>query len=332
MVKKIAKGFAAIAALVLVLIFLKIEFIGKDFRDAGLDAYLFKPASSHHIQLSYLGTSGFIIGYKGRQVVCDPFFSNPNLLKAGLGAISYPPLSEKLKQELCDHVELITISHGHYDHCLDIGNFLKPGSNTRVIADSSILHQLDPVLKEHGARKEAIGHEHGTWIYSDDSLFRIFPMASTHSPHFDHTTLFTGNYTEPLEELPSHLWQWKLYHCSSYIIDILEAGNIYYRLIITNGKLDPDGLDDLKQQCAQRKADMLMPVFWNSKVCKGNAELYYGICQPQYMLLQHWNNFFRSNDKSLQYMRPTEFPGSLEAFGKEGIAARIMLPFSTVEL
>jgi hypothetical protein len=333
MIKKLVLSIGLIVGILLLLAFCKIEFIGKPFHAEAFEPYLLKRGdNTKQVSLTYLGTSGFIIGYKGRQIVCDPYFSNPNLWSCTFGKIPYPKLSTKIDSTVYSHVDLITISHGHYDHCLNIENFLKKSSATKVLADSSILNELHSALVKADVRAEGVSPTNVRWIYSDDSLFRIFPLPSTHSPHIGHLTLFTGNYKEPLESLPSKLWQWKLYQCNSYVIDLLDHENIHYRILIVNGKLNEEGIGYLEKLCAIKNADLFLPVFWSKKVCTPNFERCFAISHPTRVILHHWNNFFRGTEKSMEYMRMTEFPESLEEMHKKNIPATIMLPFSTVEL
>jgi hypothetical protein len=334
MVKKLLKKIIILVLVFVLLVFCKLQFIGKNFDAAAFESYIFKPSTTpHSIRLTYLGTSGFIIDYKGNQFVCDPFFSNPNLISSAFGNIPYPELSERIDSNLYNNVQLITISHGHYDHCLDIGNFLNAKSNTTIIADPSDLNELSSLFTNKNVRLAPVPRgEKKKWIYAADSSFRVFDLPSTHSPHFCNVTLFTGIYAEPLYELPAKLWNWKLCQCNSYLIDILDHDTVYYRILMCTGNMNKDGIDDLEQLSKERKADLLLHIFWKNKECKKNLENCYTIAQPKLVILHHWNNFFRSNDKSLQYLRSCEFPESIDELQKEGIMGKIMIPFTSVEL
>ena len=334
MVKKLFKGFLALILVFIVLVFCKLQFIGKKFDAAAFEPYLLKqPAYTHPIRLTYLGTSCFIIGYKDKQIILDPFFSNPNLLSSAFGKLKYPNLSDRIDSNLYNHVSMITISHGHYDHCLDIRNFLRANNNLTIAADPGILNELTSVFQNKAIQQDPIvKNSKKEWIYSPDSSFRVFALPSTHSPHFDHVTLFTGSYEQPLPSLPGKLWDWKLCECNSYLVDLLDNGVVTYRVLMCTGNMNPDGKADLQKLSKERKTDLLLHIFWKKEQCWDNLNEMYLIARPGLVLLHHWNNFFRSNDKPLQYLRSSELPEVLEELNNNGIPVKIMPPFSTVDL
>jgi Beta-lactamase superfamily domain len=334
MIKKALKLVAVLLLIITGLVFFKIQFIGKDVDPAAFKDHILqtKPISEK-INLTFLGTSSFIIGHAGKQLVMDPFFSNPNLASAAFSPIPYPSLAVHIDSNLYQNVKMVTVSHGHYDHCLDIGNFLQSKGQTTVVADPGIINELDPVLKKNNTivyPVEKTGKK--DWIYAADSSFRVFVLPSTHSPHIGHITFFSGTYAEPLKELPDKLWNWKLCACNSFMIDVLKQGTLSYRILMCTGNMDPEAIADLKKICKNRNTDLLLHIFWKRSQCWDNLNAMYLISKPNLVLLHHWNNFFRGNDKSLQYLKPSELPTVLDELNNNGIPAKILLPFSTVAL
>jgi hypothetical protein len=326
MVKKAATGFVAIILIVCALAVIRIDTIGSTFKPSLFKPYFIRSDNRHGIKITFLGTSCFIIDYKGKQIVTDPFFSNPGLFKSTIGKIEYPVLSNRIDRSMYDRVQLISISHGHYDHCLDLANFMN--EDNAVLADESTLNEVAPVIHAHPQFR----NENEQWIYSKDSTFRIFPLTSVHTPHFASLTLFTGRYTQPLKKLPGRLWNWKLYRCSSYLIDVLDGDAVQYRILEANGKMDENGKALLRKLIRKRNADLLLSAFWSASVCEDNLKLCCRLAHPEKVILQHWNNFFIGPDQPLQYLKSTEFPESIEKLKKDGIEAGLMLPFSTVAL
>lgn len=330
MVKRSVKVLAGITGVMLLLVFFKIQFIGKNLEPAAFEKYLLASTpTNHQVKLSFLGTSGFILEHHGKQLVMDPFFSNPNLLSTTFGRVPFPALSPYLDSNLYQHISLVTISHGHYDHCLDIRQFLKPGMGTTVVADRGILNQLDPVWQEDQVQTRPAAD---AWIYDADSSFRVYTLPSTHSPHIGNITLMSGTYNTPLHELPAKLWNWKLCACNSYLVDVLDSGRIVYRALMCTGNMNPEGRERLKSLCKEHHTDIMMSIFWKREQCWDNLIALHAIAKPKDILLHHWNNFFRSNHKRMQYLRPSDLPQVLNDLEKQGIPAKIMLPFTTVEL
>jgi len=62
------------------------------------------------ITLICLGTAGFLIQYDHQRLLLDPFFSRP------AGAL---PVIKAIPQDFRD-VSLILVSHGHFDHAMDV--------------------------------------------------------------------------------------------------------------------------------------------------------------------------------------------------------------------
>ncbi|MCA1481901.1 hypothetical protein I6F37_43995, partial [Bradyrhizobium sp. NBAIM08] len=56
------------------------------------------------------------------------------------------------------------------------------------------------------------------------------------------------------------------------------------------------------------------------------------ITNADIILLNHWNNFLRSNDKPLQQLRSSKLEKELKEFHEEKMPVCILLPFTSVDL
>lgn len=317
--------------IILIFIYLKITFIGKAINEPILEPYFLKSTNEKNIQLTFLGTSCFIVGYQGKEFVSDPFFSNPSVPSTFTGNMQLLPINKFIKDSLCRNVEMMTVSHGHYDHCLDFEQFLKP--TTTFVADTSVVWQLFPLLKNNKNIVSLNFIPHTKWIYSVDSTFRVFPILSKHGPHIANIVFFNGKYTTPQKQLPTNLLDWKLGSGNySFLLDVMNRDSIVFRMAFLYGNIEQNEIEKIKAIYAQQKCDIQTSVFWKKTQNESQLKVAKDITHADIILLNHWNNFFRSNDKSLQSFKSSEIDKELEILNKENIPARIMLPYTTVNL
>ncbi len=330
MVKKLFIYVLLLVLLVFTLVGLKIVWIDKKLNPDEVKNYLLSSTQKHAIRLTFLGTSGFIIEYQNKQFVCDPFYSNPNILSTIFSKPEYPALNHFIKDSLFDNISMISISHGHYDHCMDIRSFIKD-DKTVIVSDQNnqwMLHEAINKNPFHSIKYNT----HNEWIYSTDSLFRILPIASVHAPHIANITFLDGAYERALDKFPEKLWHWKMGKCNSYLVDVMQKDSIVYRFAMLGGKTTAFSEQLLLKTCSERKCDLLAHIYWNKDrnyedIIRFNTQL-----NPDVLLLHHWNSFFGSIYKPVQYFRTTQLPKMLEEFKSKNINAKIMMPFTSVNL
>ncbi|HNG71205.1 MAG TPA: MBL fold metallo-hydrolase [Chitinophagales bacterium] len=332
MLKRATKIIVFLLLILSSAIFLKFIFLGKKLDIATITPYLTKDKLVHDsLSLTYLGCAGFIIENKEKSILCDPFISNPNIFNFSKKFDSW---SERISPEKLKNIDMVAISHGHYDHCYDITdlcNYLP--SQAQIIADASVHNQLNVIYKAATFRKTALHYtDKQQWIYENDSAFRIFALKSVHSPHIGKIEFFKGHYDTPLAKIPTKPWQWKKGEAYSYLIDILENQRVKYRIVLVNGNLTNDAMQTLKTLSNERKSDIQLQIFWKEKLNIDNLLEVYNITQPKEIILHHWNNFFVSFDKPLQYMRDAHLPEVLKRLNEQEIPTSMMLPFTEVKL
>lgn len=331
MLKRVIKVVLGIIVLVVILVILKFSFLGKRLNTTTIQPYLTASEKKHDIELTYLGCAGFIIEYQNKSILCDPFISNPSILNFGQKHTAWNVIipEEKLKK-----INMVTVSHGHYDHCYDaeeLNDFIKP--NSKIVADKSVINQLHSIYTKSNYQLVPLQfNDEQTWIYSQDSTFRVFPVQSMHSPHFGHIEFFKGSYDAPLTELPKKAWQWLKGEDFSYLIDVLNADSIVYRMVLVNGSITTEGYKAIEKLSQERTADLQMQIFWKEKLAKDDMMRIYSIVHPKQIILHHWNNFFVSFDKPLQYLRDSHLPEVLKKYDEQDLKTSIMLPFTSVQL
>jgi hypothetical protein len=305
--------------------------IGKPIEKYNLDSFILKPDINNgikNVDFTFLGTSSFIINYKGKKLITDPFFSNPDFLKGCFSATEYPSIQAQLSKEKYENTDMIIISHGHYDHCLDIQNFLSKVKQTEIVAEQHILNEIDMVQKKYNVL--FISDLNNGFIYNKDSTFRVLPIESTHSPHVGKITFFKGNYTMPLEYFPDKLYKWKLNTCYSYLIDVLDANKVHFRTLFICGELDEKSIDIIKKNCANYAPDMLLSIYWKDKICRVTLEKAFKASQPKHVMLHHWNNFFKKTEKGIEVLKTSRVEKALQEQHQNHIPSKIMLPMSSV--
>ncbi len=328
--KRLFKIIVALAIIISLLATIKIKTLGSPITNYDFGTYL-APSNydtTKDVQLTFLGTSGFVINYKGKKIITDPYFSNPDVFKNFVKKLQFPKLSDNiLPRSVYENANTIVISHGHYDHCLNIENFLTKGVPTKIIAEQHITNEINSVKNNFDVQFE---NDMQSYHYSADSTFRIFPLNSPHSPHFAGITLFTGLYKEPLAHLPERFWKWKLHGNYSYLIDIMEKDSIVYRCLFLSGNIADASVEKVKELCKNKNVDIALQIFWKEKACMPGLNKVYAAGKPKKIILHHWNNFFKPYDKNIEVMRDTHLDKVLKRLNKEGKSTQIMLPFSSI--
>ena len=90
------------------------------------------------VRVTYLGTNGYQFEFKGHSLFVDPYFSRVDLLSVALGARIQPNASrinDGLRR-LVSKPDAILVTHGHFDHLLDVP-FIMATTGARLIASSS---------------------------------------------------------------------------------------------------------------------------------------------------------------------------------------------------
>lgn len=109
----------------------------------GLDRYVQLVVSNSHVtprngvRVTYLGTNGYRFEFKGCALFVDPYFSRVDL-KRCIGSRIQPNLARINGglRHLASNPEAILVTHGHFDHLLDVPSIMAK-THAHLIASAS---------------------------------------------------------------------------------------------------------------------------------------------------------------------------------------------------
>lgn len=324
-------------ALLAVLMVALFSSCSKKINDALISAHAQTDVSDSRdsLQLNFLGTTCFWMGYRGEAVLTDPFISNPPLRKVLFGKIRPDTaiVDDFVSKENLAKVSVITVGHAHYDHLLDLPYMQQSIPASAAIIGSPTAHHL--VAASQPAQQKVIANDfaatattEGKWIYSSSKNIRVMPVVSDHPPHFMNITLYGGSYSEDLKSVPDKSRKWKMGEPFAYLIDFMDSdGSIAYRVWMqSSGAEYPKGFVPASM-LKNRSVDAAMvsvatdvnPASYPDKIIE--------LLQPKTVFMIHWENFWRDKYKPLKTVQKGN-PERLYQHLKKKFAntSRIILP------
>jgi L-ascorbate metabolism protein UlaG (beta-lactamase superfamily) len=242
--------------------------------------------AADRVRVTYLGTNGYQFEFNGHALLVDPYFSRVDLLSIAVGSHLQPNLARVAKgmRHLVPNAEAILVTHGHFDHLLDVPTVVSR-THARLIASASAV----------GLAKRA-GAPAGDAVTAGD-VRRIGPwtirvLAATHDRLFGKVP-FDQPETHGSDP-PQRPADWV---CGEPLAFLVEVGGqrIYIDSGGTPALLPPHERVDLAI------LGMALP--------DSRARLPAALerLQPRYFLPSHQDNFFRSLDSGFQFGPLTDF-------------------------
>lgn len=292
------------------------------------------------VQVRFLGVDGFLIRKGADALMTAPMYSNPTIDEVLSPELFPSPDAIARFHPAGTHVKAILVGHAHYDHLMDVpyvwqqspeatiyGNatmknilagfaFPPPeGSATPYIPDEKVValnangsnivdsRMCSPAEVQVPSTHPCLEQPptEGRWVHVPDSRIRIRALCSRHPPQFLGTVhLWTGCVATPREWPPDKAADYLEGSTLAYLIDFLDANGrplfrIYYHdapATSTTGQIHPDIL-------AEKAVDLAI-------LCVGNfdtvpdATYILTATSPRYVILGHWEDFFRPQDSPLQ--------------------------------
>lgn len=263
------------------------------------------PPGAQALELTYLGTGGWIMEYGDDQILAAPLFSNPGFLDTGLTAIA--PDTAAIDRWMSRHdvrdARVILTGHAHYDHLMDVPHVARRHApdarilGNRTVANtlgtwSGLADRVDVVDPATLADQETVGE----WLRYGG--VRIMPLRSRHAPHFDGYTLYQGTVDAPLDEMPRSADEWLDGNTLAFLIDFLdETGAVAFRVYYQDAVVAPPYGFAPDTLVAERPVDVAIFVPATFDQVDWHPEAFVENLRPMRVLLGHWEDFFTPLDE-----------------------------------
>jgi hypothetical protein len=281
------------------------------------------PPGADVVRLVYLGVGGWIIERGDVQLLAAPLFTNPSVPRTGLMSIrsDTAAVSRSMAAYDVSGARAILVGHGHYDHLMDVPQVARRHApRARILGSRTVLNTLGTwsglagrvdLVDEHAGDQR----NPGRWMALGPEL-RVLPLRSMHAPHFEGVTLYHGTADEPFVEEPRWASEWLDGHTYAFLVDFLDpdgtvAFRIYYQDAVVQPPLGfaPDTL------IRERPVDAAVFVPATFDQVEWHPEALVENLHPRWVLLGHWEDFFRSPSEPTRSIRLTDighFRGRLE--------------------
>jgi L-ascorbate metabolism protein UlaG (beta-lactamase superfamily) len=238
------------------------------------------------VRVTYLGTNGYQFEFKGRSLLIDPYFSRVDLLSAAVGSRIQPNASRINDglRHLAPKADAILVTHGHFDHLLDVPAVMA-NTRARLIASASSVDLAKRAGALSGdAVKPGDMRRIGPW--------KIRVLSATHDRLFDKVPFDRPHsQTGP----PQRAADWICGEPLAFLIEV-SGQRIYIDSGGTPAQLPPNERVDLAI------LGMALPDS-RARLVAALARL-----QPRYFLPSHQDDFFRPLSAGFQFGPLTDFP------------------------
>ncbi|MEO1262382.1 MAG: hypothetical protein AAFZ15_26485 [Bacteroidota bacterium] len=261
------------------------------------------------ITLHYTGCSGFLIKYKDQAVLHDPFFSN-----LSIGKIFF----RKNKLDTCrinrffksyfptgkdesGLIQLLLISHTHYDHMLDapyIYHNILDTNHVKMMGSDNMFRIMDNLSNKEIDTSRIISvekklsncSETGLNYRSQNSKILVWPIEYRHAAHFYCVHLFKG---KNKNKYPKRGCKWKGGKSLAFLIDFLdERDSIKFRMFIAGSSSNaPNGY--IPEQLKKRPIDLAVISVASHAYVNNYPNCLLNDLKPKHLVLSHWENFFQ---------------------------------------
>ena len=258
-------------------------------------------AAREGVRVTYLGTNGYQFEFKGHALLVDPYFSRVDLLSAALNSRIQPNASRINDglRHLAPKADAILVTHGHFDHLLDVPVIMAK-TRARLVASASSVDLSKRAGASSGdAVKPGDVRRIGPWTIrvlsaTHDRLFGKVP--------FDRPPSKAGLSAEAAVKAgsaktrpPQRAADWICGEPLAFLIEV-NGQRIYLDSGGTPAQLPPNEHVDLAI------LGMALPDS-RARLSAALAHL-----QPRYVLPSHQDDFFRPLSAGFQFGSLTDFP------------------------
>ncbi len=277
--------------------------------------------------LHYYGVGGWGVQWRGEYLLMAPYFSNHGFLgfyadqgpdiEAVIAGVNNTPFSE---------AGLILVGHGHVDHAADIPSYHAAGLTTDqagVIANSTTLNMLASIMPPNERFRCAEAPTTDGVPINDCSLagFRITPLSSAHAPNVEilgkSFTVSEGTVDQPQHTIPQSPADYLLGATWAYLVDLLDAdGNVVFRIHYMDAVAGAAESHVPAELLAERDIDVHIACVPGFNYVDRYPEWVIEQGNTGYVLMGHWEDFFRSREKRLKPVTLVLSEGKLNDFAE----------------
>ncbi len=283
------------------------------------------PRPGAPLEIRYLGSGGHLIRRGSTAILTAPFFSNPSLLRVGAGRIS--PDGDRIDEaidriletgERLDDVRAILVGHAHYDHLMDVPRIWSEYTpQAKIFGSLTAKHILrgfdvpeDRILALNASA--ASRWVAGRWFSVGDA--RFMAIESEHAPHAFGIKLYGGEIREDLPQPPGRATGYKEGQTFAFLIDFLDPdGSVAFRIHYQDSASNtPLGFPPILDEANRRNVDVAIVCAASFSQVEGYPEGILRALDPRYVVVGHWEDFFRSQEKPLRAVPMTDVAEFIE--------------------
>ncbi|HQV79552.1 MAG TPA: MBL fold metallo-hydrolase [Agitococcus sp.] len=260
------------------------------------------PQTPNAIELSYLGTAGFIIKNKQRTVVLDPYLS-----RIGVTELLRPlHTNTDLLKKYIPQADEVLIGHAHYDHILDAPDLCKQ-TGARLIGSSAACMVGRAAGLPESQLVQTEGREDiacGAWT--------VRGLPSIHGKAIMGRIPIAGDILSP------PVWPPKL-------LD-LKHGLVLNWLVDTGSLkiVHIDSADFINQELQGIKADVVCLCAIGRKYRPNYVKDVVALLQPKWIIPCHWDTMFTPYENEPDYIPSVDLAGFIQEIKDAGVEPIVM--------
>lgn len=260
-------------------------------------------ALEDRVELTYLGTAGFVVRDRNRTVVLDPYISRPSVRKL----LTKPLVSDKaLIKNILPHANDVLIGHSHYDHILDAPELCRQTGARMIGSRATIMVGRAAGLPEHQLL-ETRGCENiacGNWT--------VRGLPSLHGKVVFGRVAFPGDITSP----PN--WPPRMHE--------LKHGLVLNWLVDTGGFriMHIDSADYIADELIGHQVDVLCLCAVGRKYRPNYVKEVISLVKPRWVVPCHWDTMLTAIDASPSMIPGVNLQGFMQEIRNENVEPLLM--------